>query len=104
MILVQVYNKLPVSTRKLIDQLFVIGKPVNKKETQNIFEELVFQDKNVADCIIDYTFKTPHDHLMIDTESGDFFKNFNKLIINNNISSINKDVKKEIQRDREGSA
>ena len=42
MILVQVYNKLPVSTRKLIDQLFVIGKPVNKKETQNIFEELVY--------------------------------------------------------------
>ncbi len=41
---------------------------------------------------------------MIDTESGDFFKNFNKLIINNNISSNNKDVKKEIQRDREGSA
>ena len=104
MILVQVFNKLPVSTRKLIDQLFIIGKPVIKKETQNIFEELVFQDKNVADCIIEYTFKSPHDHLMLDTESGEFFKNFNKLIINNNISTNNKDVKKKIQRDRERSS
>ena len=96
-ILSQVMNKIPLPTRKLIDNLILIGKPRNLKEARSIFEEMVFMETKHADAIMDYAFQKPHDNLMINTETGELFRNFNKLIF----STDNKDERSEEESDTE---
>lgn len=80
MILAQSYNQLPLATRKTLSH-FVVFKPSNKKELQSILSELVFYPPHIIDDISNYTFRTKHDHLFGVSDSGELYRNFNKLII-----------------------
>ena len=79
MMLTQYLNSIPLSNRRLISHLF-LWKCNNKKEYKAIYEELIPSDKGQFEDIINYCFKNPHDNLMIDTNNGKYYRNFNELI------------------------
>jgi len=80
----QVYNKIPAPIRKNASQI-VIYHTKNKKELDNLFEELILIPKQEFYEILKYTFQRKHDFLYIDTNK-DFDKmlhrNFNQLVFN----------------------
>lgn len=82
-ILSQSYTQLPLSIRKCMSHLVLVGKPKNKKEYESIFEELIFMPKDQGDELIKYVFKKPHDFLLSNIETGELYRNFNKLILSN---------------------
>ena len=76
--LVQSYITIPLSLRKTISHL-VMFKPRNRKETQTLFEELVFLPKEDQEALLLHVFDQPHNFLLLDTARGRFHKNFNQL-------------------------
>jgi len=58
-------------------------KSPNKKEFENIFQELIYQPREVADAIVRYVFKDKRDTLFGDVASGKLYRNFNILHIDN---------------------
>jgi hypothetical protein len=80
-ILSQTYNSIPLSLRKTLSHFFAF-KPANRKEIENIFSELIFQPKSVADEILEYTYKNKRDFLFGDASTGKLYRNFNLLKIN----------------------
>ena len=80
-VLSQSYTQLPLSIRKCMSHLVLVGKPKNKKEYESIFEELIFLQKDQGDELIKYVFKKPHDFLLSNIETGELYRNFNKLIL-----------------------
>lgn len=78
MILVQSYNSMPLSVRKTLSH-FSIFKPRNKKETEAIFEELIFISKQQAEEVLRYVYKDSHDFMFGVTETGQLHRNFNEL-------------------------
>ena len=53
----------------------------NKREYYSVFDELIQQDKEDADSITKYIYTKPHTLMFLDCESGEIYKNFNKLIV-----------------------
>lgn len=84
---VQSYNSIPLDNRKLITHLWS-GKISNKKEAQNIFEELVFQPKVVYEALLKYIYKKPHDFMFMNVIDNKIYKNWNEL----NIKSPEHDI------------
>ena len=80
MLLVQSYTAIPLTIRKTISH-GVIFKPKNKREFESVFEEILFQPKQIIDDVSKFVFKKPHDFLFFDVGSGDLHHNFNKLVI-----------------------
>lgn len=80
MILVQSYNSMPLSVRKTLSH-FSVFKPRNKKETENIFEELIFLSKTASESVVRYCYKDPHDFMFGITNTGELHRNFNALVI-----------------------
>ena len=80
-LLSQNYNQIPLSIRKTFSH-FTMFKTANKKEYLNIFEELIFQPKDVADAITRYVFQKPRDTLFGDVANGHLYRNFSLLKIN----------------------
>lgn len=80
MILVQSYKAMPLDLRKSLSH-FYLWRPRNKKETEAIFEELMFLPKDISEQVMTYTFRDKHDFLMGDCVTGELFRNFNKLIL-----------------------
>ena len=78
-ILSQSYNQLPLSIRKALAFITLVGKPVNKKEYQSIFEELIYLPKDTADEVMRYVFQNRYDTLMGNTLTGQLYRNFNLL-------------------------
>lgn len=99
MILIQSYKAMPLDLRKSLSH-FYLWKPRNKKETDAIFEELLFIPKTLSEQIMRYTFREKHDFLMGDCSTGDLFRNFNKLILPDD-GVI--DSGEELEEDREDS-
>ena len=81
-LLSQNYNQIPLSIRKVFSNITIFKSP-NKKEFENIFQELIYQPKDVADEIVRYVFKDKRDTLFGDVASGKLFRNFNLLRIGN---------------------
>ena len=81
MLLVQSYNSIPLVLRKSIMQA-IIFKPLNKRELSSMFDEILFQPKDIAEAVSSYVFKDKHDFLFINVSTGNLYKKFNKLIIN----------------------
>ena len=81
-LLSQNYNQIPLTIRKTFSH-FTMFKSPNKKEFENIFQELIYQPKDVADEIVRYVFKDKRDTLWGDVASGRLFRNFNLLRIGN---------------------
>ena len=80
-LLVQTYNAIPLGVRKTISHL-VLFKPRNKKEYQNVFEELLFIDREAAEKLQGFIYDEPYKFLFADVDSGHLHKNFDRLIIN----------------------
>ena len=76
----QTYSSLPLSMRKSISHLIMYACR-NKREYYSVFEELIQQDKEDADSITKYIYTKPHTFMFLDCESGEIYKNFNKLIV-----------------------
>ena len=57
-------------------------KPRNKKETLNIFEELIFLDREAAEKLPGFVFDKPYSFLLADVDAGDLHKNFDRIIQN----------------------
>jgi energy-coupling factor transporter ATP-binding protein EcfA2 len=77
----QTFVSLPLSIRKCISHMIMVGKPRNKKEYESVFEELMDMNKNEADAVMRYVFQDKHDQLYMDKWSGNLYRNFNKLNI-----------------------
>jgi len=71
---VQSYNQLALSLRKTASH-FCMFKPRNKKEGQNIFEELIFLDPKLQEELYRYVFQERHDFLFGDVASGKLYRN-----------------------------
>ena len=80
-ILSQTYNSLPLAIRKTISHL-VMFKPRNKKEYQNIFEELLFIDRDIGDKLQGFIYDKPYSFMFSDIDTGEIFKNFDLVKIN----------------------
>ena len=81
-LLSQNYNQIPLSIRKTFSH-FTIFKSPNKKEFENVFVELIYQPRDVADDIVRFVYKEKRDTLFGDVASGKLYRNFNLLRINN---------------------
>ena len=79
-LLVQTYNSIPLAVRKTISHL-VMFKPRNKKETVNVFDELIFLDREAAEKLLGFVFDKPHAFLLADVDAGSLHKNFDLLRI-----------------------
>ena len=80
----QVYNKIPVPIRKNASHI-VMYNTKNKKELDNIFDELILIPKNEFYDILKHTFQKKKDFLYIDTNKDFntmFHRNFNQLVFN----------------------
>lgn len=80
MILVQAYKAIPLDLRKTVSH-FALFKPRNKKEAEAIWEELLFLPKKVGEKLLQYVFKDRYDFLLGDCNTGDVFRNFNRLVL-----------------------
>ena len=79
-ILAQSYSQLPLSIRKTLSH-FTMFAPSNKKETNTVFEELIFLDRATADEVVRYAFQEKHDTLFGNTLDGTIYRNFNRLTL-----------------------
>ena len=78
----QVYNKIPVPIRKNASHI-VLYNTKNKKEIDNIFDELILIPKNQFYDVMKHTFQKKKDFLYIDTNKDFntmFHRNFNQLV------------------------
>ena len=77
----QVYNKIPIPIRKNATQI-VLYNTKNKKEIENIFDELILIPKKEFFEIMKYVFKKKKDFMYIDTNKDwntMLHRNFNQL-------------------------
>lgn len=77
-ILTQVWNKLPLSLRKVAGHV-VLFNTSNKKEFDSFFGDFINEKRETFDEIIKYTFDKKHSFLFLDTDKKQFYKNFNLL-------------------------
>lgn len=80
MILAQGYTQLPLAIRKCISHFFLFKSP-NKKEIQAVLSELVFYPPHMIEEIANFTFKSKHDFLYGISDTGELYKNLNRLVI-----------------------
>lgn len=80
--LVQSYNSMPLAVRKTISHL-IMFKPRNKREYANIFEELIYLDRDTADRLMEFIFDEPYSFLFANTDAGIICKNFDSITITN---------------------
>jgi len=77
----QNYNAVPRQCRMIASHLILFN--CNEQEKMHIADELIAMPKKVFAQICAYTFKNPHDHLLVETAKGlqGFHRNFNALSI-----------------------
>lgn len=80
MILVQSYNAMPLALRKTLSHFFLF-KPRNKREAEAIWEELMFVPKTTGAALLRFTFRGRYDFLMGNCGTGEFYRNFNLVDI-----------------------
>lgn len=80
MFLVQSFNALPLTLRKTLSH-FALFRPRNKKEVEAVFEEVMFINRKTAAALLKFTFRDDHDFLFGNTNTGQFYRNFNEIVI-----------------------
>lgn len=75
MVLAQSYIAMPLDLRKTLSHFFLF-KPRNKKESEAIWEELLFMSKKVGEGLLRFVFRENYDCLMGDANSGNVYRNF----------------------------
>jgi DNA replication protein DnaC len=78
-ILLQSYMSIPKEIRKLFNNVIMFKPP--KTEFINLFEELFETKKELALDIMNYTYKEPHDWLLLNVPSQRLFKGFDEIIV-----------------------
>jgi len=78
---VQSYFYFPKLLRKQLVNVSIF-KPKSVAEWTSLADELLNMKKEDAKKLYDYVFDAPYTHLDIDTTSGQFYKNFNLLKLN----------------------
>ena len=78
-ILTQTYSSIPLSVRKTFSH-FLMFKSPNRKEFENLFNELLFKPKDVADEIMQTVFREKRDFLFGNCLTGHLYRNFNSLL------------------------
>ena len=79
-ILSQSYNAMPLSIRKALSHC-IMFKPSNKKETEAIFSELVFQSREQQEALTHHCYPAgePHSFIFLDCAKGHVHRNFNRI-------------------------
>ena len=77
-ILTQVYNRLPLSLRKVCTQL-VFFNSSNKKELMSIYDDFINIPEESYKALCKYIFDDKHNFMVLNTTDKIFYKNFNKL-------------------------
>jgi hypothetical protein len=78
-ILLQSYMSIPKEIRKLFNNIIMFKPP--KTEFINLFEELFETKKELAQEIMSFTYKDPHDWLLLNVPSQRLFKSFDEIIV-----------------------
>mmetsp|Transcript_36540 Transcript_36540/g.86810 ORF Transcript_36540/g.86810 Transcript_36540/m.86810 type:complete len:247 (+) Transcript_36540:1878-2618(+) len=78
LVLVQSYNAMPLSIRKTLSH-FVAFKPRNKKEMENIWQELIFLPRETAEALLRWVYDKPHDFLFADVNTNSLCRNFDLI-------------------------
>ena len=78
-ILLQSYMSIPKEIRKLFNNVVCFKPP--KTEFINLFEELFETKKELAQEIMSFTYKDPHDWLLLNVPSQRLFKSFDEIIV-----------------------
>ena len=76
----QSYIYMPKILRRQITNI-TIFKPKNTAEFINLSEELFNMKKDAALQLFNYCFNVPYNHLDVDTTTNTYYKNWNKLLI-----------------------
>lgn len=76
----QSYISVPLPVRKTVSDL-ILFRSANKKDYISVFSELIHLPKDVADQIVQFVFRKPHDFMYIRVASNEIYRNFNKLHI-----------------------
>ena len=76
----QLYERVPLKIRKLINDIFVMFRP-SKREITMMFDELLEHKPEVAEEIYKLTFTKPYDFLFLDVPEQKIFKNYDEIII-----------------------
>ena len=79
-ILTQIYERVPLKLRKLVNVLFMMHKPSKKEFTMMMDEQLEYNE-DVAHSLFKLGYNKPYDWIMIDVPSQKIFNNFNQIII-----------------------
>jgi hypothetical protein len=64
-------------------------KPRNKKETTTIFEELITLPRDEAHEVMRYMFDRPYAFMFADTGTGNLYKNFDRVGIDDAAPTLN---------------
>ena len=76
--LIQSWLSTPLTIRKLYSNIIVF-KP-NKKEWETITEEVLEQEKDIADALLSL-YKDPHDYLFINATNQKIYLNQDEVLI-----------------------
>ena len=79
----QVYNKIPIPLRKQASHI-VLYNTKNKREIENLFDELVLIPKSDFFEVMKYVFQKKKDFMYLDTNkdfNNMFHRNFNQLVL-----------------------
>lgn len=76
----QIYERIPLRVRKLINIAVIMYKP-SKKEITLLFDELLEKKQEVAEQIYKIAFKNQFDFLLIDIVKQKIFARYDQLII-----------------------
>ena len=93
----QSYNLLNLTIRKQFTNL-TIFKPKNAKETVAVSSEVINMNRDSTVKLFNYVFSEPYSHLDVDTFTGQLYKNFNPLTIEDKENYIPL-VKSEIEEE-----
>lgn len=75
----QNYITCPPQVRMLFTSMFLFN--VSKKELENINEEHLELDKDTYKAIVKSCFKNPHDFMFVNTETHQYFCNWDEIVI-----------------------
>ena len=78
-ILSQIYERIPLRVRKLINVCIMMYRP-SKKEVSMMMDELLEQDEETSQEVAKIAFKKPYDFLLVDAPSQRVFANYNELV------------------------
>ena len=90
----QSYNLMNLTIRKQFTNLSIF-KPKNNKELVAISSEVINMNRDSTIKLFDYVFSEPYSHLDVDTFTGQLYKNFNPLSIEDKEDCIKRETYEE---------